>query len=159
MSASSFYCSLSHYSSAQLKNIVEATVIIVINILWPCYSYFKLLKMKWCILREQHVFNWFHCKKVVLLQWFPVFFLGFSSINDDNINFMSLREVTQNTIFLLCYLSWFKHPCLFHNQTPWKDLQCSELSVHAHIHVCFGVQCHGFIGSIIVLQLCTFAMV
>lgn len=57
ISASSFYCYLSHYSSAQLKNIVEATVIIVINILWPCYSYLKLLKMKWCILREQHVFN------------------------------------------------------------------------------------------------------
>lgn len=56
-SASYFYCYLSHYSSAQLKNIIEATVIIVINILWPCYSYLKLLKMKWCILREQPVFN------------------------------------------------------------------------------------------------------
>lgn len=77
ISASSFYCYLSHYSSAQLKNIIEATVIIVINILWPCYSYLKLLKMKWCILREQHVFNWFYCKKIALFQWFPIFFLGF----------------------------------------------------------------------------------
>lgn len=101
----------------------------------------------------------FTVKRLSYFSGFQSFSLGFASINDENINFMSLREVTQNTIFLLCYLSWFKHRCLFRNQTPWKDLQCSELSVHAHIHVCFGVQCHGFLGSIIVLELCTFAMV
>lgn len=104
----------------------------------------------------------FTVKRLSYFSGFQSFSLGFASINDDNINFMSLREVIQssyNFLTVLSICSWFKHFSFFHNQTPWKDWQHSELPVHAHVCVCFGVQCHGFIGSIIVLELCTFAVV
>lgn len=100
-------------------------------------------------------------KRLSYFSGFQSLSLGFASINDDNINFVFLREVIQspyNFLTVLSICSWFKHPCLFHNQTPWKDLQCSELPVHAHIFFCFEVQCHGFIGSKVVLELCTFSM-
>lgn len=47
----------------------------------------------------------FNVKRLFYFRGFESFSLGFASINDDNINFMSLREVIQTTIFLLCYLS------------------------------------------------------
>lgn len=101
-------------------------------------------------------------KRLPYFNGFQSFSLGFASINDDNINFISLREVTQSSSHFLTlpYIhAWFKHFSLFHNQTPWKDSQCSELLVHAHIYLHFGEQCHGFIGSIINLESYTFAMV
>lgn len=55
-----------------LKGDDKATVIIVINILWVCYSPLKLLNMKWCILKAQHPPNWFCYKKVAGL-WVSVF--------------------------------------------------------------------------------------
>lgn len=60
---------------------------------------------------------------------FQSFSLGFASINDDNINFISLSKVTQsssNFLTVLYVCSWLKHFSFFHNQTPWNDLQCSE---------------------------------
>lgn len=84
----------------------------------------------------------FTVKRLSYFSGFQSFSLGFASINDDNINFMSLREVIQSTynfLSMLSICSWFKHPCLFHNQTSWKYLQGSELPVQTHIYVCFGV--------------------
>lgn len=72
-------------------------------------------------------------KRLSYFSGFQSLSLGFASINDDNINFVFLREVIQspyNFLTVLSICSWFKHPCLFRNQTPWKDLQCSELPVH-----------------------------
>lgn len=104
----------------------------------------------------------FTVKRLSYFSGFQSFSLGFASVNDDNINFMSLREVIQssyNFLTVLSICSWFNHFSLFCNQTPWKGLQCSELPVHAYIYVCFVVQCHRLIGSVIVLELCAFAIV
>jgi len=101
-------------------------------------------------------------KRLPYFNGFQSFSFGFASINDDNINFISLREVIPSssnfhTVLFVC--AYFKCFSLFHNQTPWKDLKYSELPVHVHIYLHFGVQCHGFISRTINLELYTFAMV
>lgn len=46
-----------------VKGITQAAVIIVINILWACYSPLKLLSMKWLLFKAQHILHWFWYKK------------------------------------------------------------------------------------------------
>lgn len=101
-------------------------------------------------------------KRLPYFSGFQSFSLGFASINDDNINFISLREVIQsssNFLTVLYICAWFELFSVFHNQTPWEDFQSSELPVHAHTYLHFAVQCDGFISSKINLELYTFAVV
>ena len=69
-----------------VKGDAKATVIIVINILWACYSPLKLLNMKWCILKAQHTPNWFCYKKVAGLFGFLSLLLSLWCINGGNID-------------------------------------------------------------------------
>lgn len=47
-------------------------------------------------------------KRLPYFSGFQSFSLGFASINDDNINFISLREVIQSTVTVLYICAWFK---------------------------------------------------